>query len=202
MHVSEVNPVVNSTSLRSLECKSPHWQNPKLAPNSLKFLVQVGNRTQASRELMNLTRIKHRAQPTLVILMAVYPAQRHCEESTSLGTWVSTYFLIEQGLQPGLEPTTSRLLWQVSSHFTDCATSPAYVYDLSIRRANPCIYLVYPESNLTHTWYTWKGSLFSLSLRGKYLWLYLVYAERSYPSPLMAHFISISPVPILGKNFF
>jgi hypothetical protein len=31
----------------------------------------VGNRTQASRERLNLTRIKHRAQPTLVILMAV-----------------------------------------------------------------------------------------------------------------------------------
>jgi hypothetical protein len=35
---------------------------------------------------LNLTRIKHRAQPTLVILMAVYPAQKHCEESTSEGT--------------------------------------------------------------------------------------------------------------------
>jgi hypothetical protein len=49
----------------------------------LKFLAQVGNRTQASRERLNLTRIKHRAQPTLVKLMAVYPAQKHCEESTS-----------------------------------------------------------------------------------------------------------------------
>jgi hypothetical protein len=49
----------------------------------LKFLAQVGNRTQASRERLNLTRIKHRTQPTLVVLMAVYPAQKHCEESTS-----------------------------------------------------------------------------------------------------------------------
>jgi hypothetical protein len=32
----------------------------------------VGNRTQASRERLNPTRIKHCAQPTLVILMAVY----------------------------------------------------------------------------------------------------------------------------------
>jgi hypothetical protein len=32
---------------------------------------------------LNPTRIKHRAQPTLVILTAVYPAQKHCEESTS-----------------------------------------------------------------------------------------------------------------------
>jgi hypothetical protein len=75
-----------------------------LAPNSLKFLAQVGKRTQASRERLDLTRIKHRAQPTLVILMAVYPAQK-------------------QGSQPGLEPTTSRLLYRGSSPFTHCATS-------------------------------------------------------------------------------
>ncbi len=127
MHDREVNPVVNSTSLHSLECKSPHWQNSKLAPNSLKFLAQVGNRTQASKERSNLTRIKHRAQPTLVILMAVYPAQKHCEESTSLGTWVRTYFLIEQRSQPGLEPTTSQLLYRGSSPFTHCATSAGYL---------------------------------------------------------------------------
>jgi hypothetical protein len=115
-------------------CKSPHWQNSTLAPNSLKFLAQVGNRTQASRERLNLTRIKHRAQPTLVILMAVYPAQKHCEESTSWGTWVSTYFLIEQGSQPGLEPTTSRLLYRGSSPFTHCATSAGEFFRLKMKK--------------------------------------------------------------------
>ncbi len=60
MHVREVNPVVNLTSLHSLECKFPHWHNSKLATNSLKFLAQVGNQTQVSRERLNLTWIKHR----------------------------------------------------------------------------------------------------------------------------------------------
>jgi hypothetical protein len=65
MHVREVNPVVNSTSLHHLEPKSPHEQIPKLAPNRLKFLASMGNKTQALRERFYPTRIKHHTQPIL-----------------------------------------------------------------------------------------------------------------------------------------
>jgi hypothetical protein len=58
-------------------------QEFKAGPEQFEVSAQVGNRTQASSEWLNLTGIKRCAQPTLVILMAVYPAQKHCEESTS-----------------------------------------------------------------------------------------------------------------------
>ncbi len=130
MHVREVNPVVNSISLYSLECKSPHWQNSKLAPNSLK----VSCPSRESNPSISGAVESNTYQAPLIVLMAVYPAQKHCEESTSLGTWVSIYFLIKWGSQQGLEPTTSWLLWQVSSSLyrlrhqscLNCATNPAY----------------------------------------------------------------------------
>jgi hypothetical protein len=65
MHVREVNPVENSTSLHYLEPKSPHEQIPKLDPNRLKFLASIENRTQALRERLYPTRIKHHALPIL-----------------------------------------------------------------------------------------------------------------------------------------
>ncbi len=68
----------------------------------------MGNQTQASRERWNLTQIKHCAQPTLVILMAAYPAQKHCEESTSQGTGVSTY-LFPNPARIAVLPTSNHL---------------------------------------------------------------------------------------------
>ncbi len=52
---------------------------------SLKFLAHVGNRTQSSRERLHPTQIEKLTQPALVVLMAVYPAQKHCEECYQKG---------------------------------------------------------------------------------------------------------------------
>jgi hypothetical protein len=92
--------VENLTSLHR-EHMSPRWQNSKLAPYCLKFLAHVGNRTQASVERIY---IQHKSSTALVVLMAVYSTQKHYEEETSLGTWVSTNFLVEQGSRRGLNP--------------------------------------------------------------------------------------------------
>jgi hypothetical protein len=128
MHVREVNPVENSTSLYSLECKSPHWQNSKLASNSFKFLAQEGNRTQASREQLNLTLIKHQ-----VILMAVYPGQKHCEEWHHKGL---KYLFLNRARIAAVAWTHDlpQLPWQVSSSLYRLR-HPMFVYSATIKHS-------------------------------------------------------------------
>ncbi len=134
MHVIEVNLLVNSTSPHSLECKSPHWQDSKLAPNSC-FLPKWG----IVPKHWGSGWFKHESStaPSPLWLYTWRFIQHRSTVKSQHHKGLEWYFLIERGSQPGLEPTTSQLLWQVSSSLYRLRHHPAKLVHYSYCKVGP-----------------------------------------------------------------